>query len=76
MEDNGLSVTGMAKLLDVSRQTLTNLLNGKSGISPEMSIRLAKAFGGTPEGWYNMQAAYDLAQAKKGAKNIKGKALC
>jgi len=48
----------------VTRQALNNVINGKSGISPEMALRLAKAFGSTPEMWLRMQVAYDLAQAR------------
>jgi addiction module HigA family antidote len=64
LEPLGLSVTEGAKALGVSRQTLNNLVNGKAGISPEMAIRLAKAFGGNPEMWLRLQMAYDLAQAR------------
>jgi antitoxin HigA-1 len=71
LEPLGLSVTGGAKVLDVTRQTLTKIVNGKSGISPEMAIRLSKAFGSTPETWLRMQVAYDLAQARKGENKIK-----
>jgi antitoxin HigA-1 len=71
LEPLGLSVTGGAKVLDVTRQTLTKIVNGKSGISPEMAIRLSKAFGSTPETWLRMQVAYDLAQARKGESKIK-----
>jgi antitoxin HigA-1 len=49
LEPLGLSVTEGAKILGVARQTLNNVINGKSGISPEMAIRLTKAFGSTPE---------------------------
>src|SRR5208282_2896663 len=49
-----------AEVLGVSRQTLNNIIHGKSGISPEMAIRLSKAFGSTPETWLRMQLAYDL----------------
>jgi addiction module HigA family antidote len=49
----------------VSRQALNNLVNGKAGISPEMALRLAKAFGSTPEAWLRLQLAYDLAQARQ-----------
>jgi addiction module HigA family antidote len=65
IEDAGLSVTEAAKILGVTRQTLNNLVNEKSGISAEMAIRLSKAFGGSAESWLRMQAAYDLAQAQK-----------
>ena len=65
-----LSVTKAAELLGVKRQTLNNVINGHSGISPEMAIRLSKAFGGSPEVWLRMQMAYDLAQAQQKAENI------
>jgi addiction module HigA family antidote len=65
LEPLGLSVTAGAKILGVTRQTLNNIVNGKSGISPEMAIRLTKAFGSTPETWLRMQLAYDLAAALK-----------
>src|ERR1017187_4346641 len=71
LEPLGLSVTAGAKVLGVSRQTLTKVLNGKSGISPEMAIRLTKAFGSTPEAWLQMQLAYDLAVARKDEGKIK-----
>lgn len=71
LEPLGLSVTAGAKVLGVSRQTLNNVINGKSGISPEMAIRLTKAFGSTPETWLRMQLAYDLAQARKNESRIK-----
>ncbi len=71
LEPLGLSITEGAKVLDVSRQTLTKIVNGKSGISPEMAIRLTKAFGSTPETWLRMQIAYDLAAARKDESKIK-----
>ena len=64
LEPLGLSVTGAAKVLGVTRQALNNVVNGKSGISPEMAIRLSKAFGSSPETWLGMQLDYDLAQAR------------
>ena len=67
----GLSITKAAEILDVSRLTLSNLVNGKNGISPEMAIRLSKAFGGRPEVWFGMQTDYDLAQAMKKEASIK-----
>jgi addiction module HigA family antidote len=67
----GLSVTTGAKVLGVSRQTLNNLVNEKAGISPEMAIRLAKAFGGTPQAWVRMQSNYDLAEALKFESKIR-----
>src|ERR1700756_5689842 len=71
LEPLGLSVTEGAKILGVSRQALNNIVNGKSGISPEMAIRLTKAFGSTEETWLRMQLAYDLAQARKRESKIK-----
>lgn len=73
LEPLGLSVTEGAKALGVTRQALNNVVNGKSGISPEMAIRLSKAFGSTAETWLRMQAAYDLAQVQ--ADRIKVKRL-
>ena len=64
LEPLGLSVTEAAKVLGVSRAAVSRLVNGKAGVSPEMAIRLSKAFGSTPESWIRMQAAYDLAQAQ------------
>ncbi len=71
LEPLGLSVTEGAKVLGVTRQTLNNVINGKSGISPEMAIRLTKAFGSTPETWLRMQLAYDLAAARRGQSRIR-----
>ncbi len=71
LEPLRLSVTAGAKALGVSRQALNNLVNGSSGISPEMAIRLSKAFGSTPETWLRMQLAYDLAAALKNESRIK-----
>ena len=71
LEPLGLSVTEGARVLGVTRQTLNNIVNGKSGISPEMAIRLSKAFGSTPETWLRMQLSYDLAQARKEEGKIK-----
>ena len=65
LEALGLSVTEGAKALGVTRQALNNLVNGKSGISPEMALRLAKAFGSSPETWLGIQLDYDLAQARR-----------
>ncbi len=64
LEPLELSVTEAARLLGVTRQALNNLVNGKSGISPEMAIRLSKAFGSSAETWLGMQLAYDLARAR------------
>ena len=62
LEPLGLNVTEGAKVLGVTRQTLNNLVNGKSGISPEMAIRLSRVFGGSAQRWITQQAHYDLAQ--------------
>ena len=71
LEPLGLSVTDGAEVLGVTRQTLNNVINGKSGISPEMAIRISKAFGSTPETWLRMQVAYDLARARKDESKIR-----
>ena len=71
IEPLGLTVKEAAERLGVKRQTLNNLVNGKAGISPEMSIRLSKAFGSSPEVWLGIQMEYDLAQASKNAHRIK-----
>ena len=63
LEPLGLSVTEGAKVLGVSRQALSNLVNGRARMSSEMAIRLAKAFGSTTETWIRLQTAYDIAQA-------------
>ena len=73
LEPLALSVTQAAKVLGVARQTLNNIVNERAGISPEMAIRLSKAFGSTAETWLQMQLNYDLAQAKKNANKIKVK---
>ncbi len=73
IEPLGLTVTAGARVLGVTRPTLSNLVNGKAGISPEMAIRLEKAFGSTADTWLRMQAAHDLAQARKREKDIKVK---
>jgi len=71
LEPLGLSISEGAKILGVSRQALNNVVTGKSGISPEMAIRLTKAFGSTEETWLRMQLAYDLAEARKDESKIK-----
>src|SRR5450755_2983105 len=73
LEPLGLTVTAGAKVLGVTRQALNNVINGKSGISPEMAIRLTKAFGSTEETWLRMQLAYDLAAARRNESKIKVK---
>lgn len=73
LEPLGLSVTAAAGKLGVSRKQMSDIVNCHSGISPEMAIRLDKAFGGGADTWYRPQAAYDLAQAMKTAGRIKVK---
>jgi len=65
LEPLGLSVTDAAKGLGVTRKALSELLNGKSGVSPSMALRLAIAFDSTAESWLNMQQQYDLYHARK-----------
>jgi addiction module HigA family antidote len=67
----GLSVTSGAKILGVSRQALNNLVNQRAGISPEMAVRLSKAFGASAQTWLRMQSNYDLAQALKAESKIR-----
>ena len=71
LEPLGLSVTEAARKLGVSRKQLSDIVNCHSGISPEMAIRLDKAFGGGAETWFRLQAADDLAQAMRHADRIK-----
>jgi len=65
VEPLGLTVTRAAESLGITRKTFSMLLNGKSGISPEMALRLSKVFGRTPEGWLRLQLQYDLWKAKR-----------
>lgn len=75
IEPLGLSVTEAAEGLGVSRKTLSAVLNGRAGISPEMALRLSIAFGTSPESWLNQQTQYDLWVAKKGKKKLNVKKL-
>ena len=70
LEPLGLSVSEAARKLGVSRKQLSDIVNCRAGISPEMAIRLDKAFGGGAETWYRLQSAYALAQAMKRADRI------
>jgi addiction module HigA family antidote len=70
LEPLGLSVTEGARVLGVTRQALNNLVNEKAGVSPEMAVRLSKAFGSDAGTWLRMQAAYDLARVNVSAVNI------
>jgi addiction module HigA family antidote len=70
LEPQGLSVTRAAQALGVSRKTLSSILNGRAGISPEMAIRLSKAFGTSAESWLNQQTQYDLWLAEQALGDI------
>ena len=70
LEPLGLTVTRAAQGLGVTRQALSDLVNEKAGVSVEMSFRLSKAFGSTPETWLGLQTAYDLWQARERAREI------
>ena len=67
----GLSVTEGAKILDVALHTLSRLINGQAGISPDMAIRLEKAGWSNADQWLRVQAAYDLARARRHENDIK-----
>jgi addiction module HigA family antidote len=71
----GITVTEAAKALGVSRKTLSAILNGRAGISPEMAVRLSMAFGTTAESWLNQQVQYDLSQAERKRKKLRVKPL-
>ena len=73
LDPMGLSVTEAADALGISRKTLSSILNGRAGISPEMAIRLSKAFDTSPESWLNQQQQYDLWQALQSGADIKVK---
>jgi len=73
IEPSGLTITQAAEALGVTRDTLSQLANGKRGISPEMAVRLSKVFGGIAESWLVQQAQYDLAHVR--AERIKLKRL-
>jgi len=75
LEPLGLSVTRAAEALGVSRKTLSAILNERAGISPEMAIRLSKAFGTSAESWLNQQVQYDLWLANEKTKDIEVKKL-
>jgi addiction module HigA family antidote len=66
-----LTVTDAARALDVSRKTLSAILNGRAGISPEMAVRLSLAFGTTAESWLNQQVQFDLWHAERSRKKLR-----
>lgn len=76
LEPLDLSVTRAAEALGVSRKTLSAILNGRAGISPEMAIRLAMAFGTTAESWLTQQTRYDLWIAEQRLGELRVEKLC
>jgi addiction module HigA family antidote len=71
LDPMGLSVTGAAKVLGVARRTLSRVINGQAGISPEMAIRLERAGWSNADHWLRLQTAHDLAQARRHQDVIK-----
>lgn len=71
LEPLKLTVTAAARGLGITRKALSELLNGKSGVSPEMAVRLSKAFGSSAELWLGLQMDYELAQVRARADRIK-----
>lgn len=71
LEPLKVTVTDAAKALGVSRKTLSAILNGRAGISPEMAVRLSIAFGTSAESWLNQQLQYDLWHAEQGRKQLR-----
>lgn len=74
-EPLGLSVTNAAEALGVSRKTLSAILNGRAGISPEMAVRLSIAFDTTAESWLNQQTRFDLWHAEQSRKRLRVRRL-
>ena len=70
LSELGIPVATAAKGLGVTRQQLYNVINGKSGVTPEMAVRLAKGLGSTASTWLNLQQSYDLAQPSLGAIKV------
>ena len=68
--DSGHTVTAFAQRIGVTRVTLSNVLNGKNGVSSDMALRLAAALGGSAETWLHLQAQYDLAASEKALKKV------
>jgi len=71
IEPLGLTITKAAEALGVTRTTLSELVHGKRGISPEMAVRLSQVFGGSAESWVTQQAHYDLAQVRRDKIKLK-----
>ncbi|MCG8045870.1 MAG: HigA family addiction module antitoxin [Candidatus Thiodiazotropha endolucinida] len=75
LEPLGISITEAAKALGVSRKTLSSIINGNAGISPEMAVRLSIAFNISSESWLNQQTQYDLWEAEQHRKELRVKRL-
>lgn len=75
LEPLGLSVTAAAEALGISRKSLSAILNGRAGISPEMAVRLSIAFDTSAESWLNQQTQYELWQAEQHRKDLRVKRL-
>lgn len=71
VEPLGLTITDAAAALGVTRNTLSELVNEKGGVSPEMAVRLSMVFGGTEDCWLVQQAQYDLAQVRRDRIKVK-----
>ena len=71
LEEIGVTISAAAKALGITRQQLHNLIAGRSGITPEMAVKLEKAIGSTADAWLGMQMAYDLAAVRKRPINVK-----
>ncbi len=75
LEPLGLSVSAAALGLGVTRQALSDLVNGRAGVSVDMAVRLSQAFGSSPETWLGLQMAHDLWRARERLGRIKVKAF-
>ena len=75
LEPLKLTVTEAAKALGISRKTLSGIINGRAGISPEMAVRLSMAFGTSAESWLNQQTQYDLWHAERRRKQFRVRRL-
>jgi addiction module HigA family antidote len=75
LDELGVSISDAAKAIGITRQQLHNLIAGRSGIMPEMAVRLEKALGSTADTWLRMQMNYDLARIRQRASTIKIKRI-
>ncbi|MFZ0544050.1 MAG: HigA family addiction module antitoxin [Candidatus Promineifilaceae bacterium] len=71
LEPLGISIARAARALGVSRKTLSAIVNGRAGISPDMALRLSIAFNTTAESWLNQQTQYDLWLARQNQESMK-----